>query len=286
MGDVFKGLIFFVAKPCFLKGKALFYFKGFVYLATTDNFYYVMENEDIILGQIETYKASSKIWSFKRVDDIVHGINLKLSNMVGSFPFEYAGMVWKDSERLYLCGEFSLNTEKHRQIQDSILAAKSGYAAKRFYMTPNKELVRSDFNSFKLQWMLHCVWEKCKGNGDFRNLLFSIPSDVILVENTTTDNGGSAEFWGCRNRELVRKRKALEKQLREQYQGMPKREIEFLINVETNKIDDIGEWYGQNNIGKIIMICKRCLEDGTMPDIDYGILSLSNIYIAGNLLRF
>lgn len=92
--------------------------------------------------------------------------------------------------------------------------------------------------------MLHCVWEKCKGNEDFQNLLFSIPSDVILVENTTTDNGGSAEFWGCRNRELVRKRKALEKQLREQYQGMPKKEIEFLINVETNKIDDIGEWYG------------------------------------------
>lgn len=76
-----------------------------------------MENEDIILGQIETYKASSMVWSFKRVDDIVHGINLKLSNMVGSFPFEYAGRVWRDSERLYLCGEFSLNTEKHRQIQ-------------------------------------------------------------------------------------------------------------------------------------------------------------------------
>lgn len=108
---------FFVTRPCFLKGKALFYFKGFVYLATTDKFYYVMENEDIILRQIETYKASSRVWSFKRVDDIVHGMNLKLSNMVGSFPFEYAGRVWRDSERLYLCGEFFLNTEKHRQIQ-------------------------------------------------------------------------------------------------------------------------------------------------------------------------
>lgn len=245
-----------------------------------------MKKEDIILGQVETYQASSAVWSFKRVDDIVHGFNLKLSNMVGGFPFEYAGIVWKDSERLYLCGEFSLDEDNHRNIQNLILSAKSGYAAKRFYKAPNKKLVRSDFDEFKLQWMLHCVWEKCKGNEDFRNLLLSIPSDVILVENTTTDNGGSAEIWGCRNKELVNKRKTVEKQLRKQYQDKTKKEIEYLINVETNKIDDIGEWRGQNNIGKILMICKQCLEDGSVPEIDYELLNRKNIYLSGNLLSF
>lgn len=245
-----------------------------------------MKNGDIILGQVEAYKASSKVWSFKRVDDIVHGVNLKLGNMVGGFPFEYAGVIWKDSERLYLCGEFSFNTEEHRQVQNLILAAKSGYAAKRFHKTPNKRLVRSDFNMFRLQWMLHCVWEKCKGNEDFRSLLLSLPSEIILIENTTTNNGDSAELWGCRNKELVKKRKAAEKQIRERYKGMSKKDIEFLINVETNKIDNIGEWHGQNNMGKILMICKQCLEDGTTPDIDYDILNQSNIYILGNLLRF
>lgn len=245
-----------------------------------------MKKEDIILGQVENYKASSNVWSFKRVDDIVNGVNLKLSNMVGGFPFEYAGILWKDSERLYLCGEFSHNTEEHRQIQNLILAAKSGYAAKRFYKTPNKKLVRSDFKSFKLQWMLHCVWEKCKGNEEFRKLLLSIPSDVILVENTTIDNGGSAEIWGCRNKELVNKRKIVEAQLREQHQDKTKKEIEYLINVETNKIDDIGEWRGQNNIGKILMICRQCIEEGTVPDIDYNMLNEAKIYIAGNLISF
>ena len=245
-----------------------------------------MKKEDIILGQVENYKASSNVWSFKRIDDIVNGVNLKLSNMVGGFPFVYAGILWKDSERLYLCGEFSHNTEEHRQIQNLILAAKSGYAAKRFYKTPNKKLVRSDFNSFKLQWMLHCVWEKCKGNEEFRKLLLSIPSDVILVENTTTDNGGSAEIWGCRNKELVNKRKIVEAQLREQHQDKTKKEIEYLINVETNKIDDIGEWRGQNNIGKILMICRQCIEEGTVPDIDYNMLNEAKIYIAGNLISF
>ena len=52
-----------------------------------------MKKEDIILGQVENYKASSNVWSFKRVDDIVNGVNLKLSNMVGGFPFEYAGIL-------------------------------------------------------------------------------------------------------------------------------------------------------------------------------------------------
>lgn len=243
-----------------------------------------MKKEDIILGQFETYKASSKVWSFKRVDDIVHGFNLKLSNMVGCFPFEYAGRVWRDSERLYLCGEFSHNTEAHRQIQSQILSAKSGYAAKRFYKTPNKNSVRSDFETFKLQWMLHCVWKKCEGNADFRKLLLSLPSDIILVENTTTDNGGSAGCWGCKNKKLVDERKVVERQLREQYKGLSKKEIDYLVNIETNKIDDIGEWSGQNNIGKILMICKHYLEDGSLPDIDYDILNSSRIYILGDLL--
>lgn len=95
------------------------------------------------------------------MDDIVHSVNLRLNNMIGGFPFEYAGMVWKDSERLYLCGEFSLNEDNHKKIQNFILTAKSGYAAKDFY---------------------------------------KIPSDVIIVVNTTTENGGSAEFRGYRNK--------------------------------------------------------------------------------------
>ena len=78
--------------------------------------------------------------------------------------------------------------------------------------------------------------------------------------------------------------KLVERQLREQYKGLSKKEIDYLVNIETNKIDDIGEWSGQNNIGKILMICKHCLEDGSLPDIDYDILNSSRIYILGDLL--
>ena len=76
---------------------------------------------NIILGQEEVYTANSNVWSFKRVRDIINGINLRLSNMAGGFPFEFSGTTWADSERLYLCGEFSDYTVKHRVIQQELL---------------------------------------------------------------------------------------------------------------------------------------------------------------------
>ena len=102
-------------------------------------------SENIVLGREEVYKASSRVWSFHKVDDIVEGINIKLSNMVGGFSFKFAGTEWKDSERLYLCGEFSSNTDEHNRIQSAIISSKSGYAAKRFVKTPKKKFVRDDF---------------------------------------------------------------------------------------------------------------------------------------------
>ena len=148
------------------------------------------------IGREEVYQASSRIWSFKQVDDIVNGITLRVTNMAGGYPFECGGRVWADSERLYLCGEYSNDTEEHLGIQKELCSATSGYAAKRFYKAKHKKQVRSDFKEFRLQWMLFCVWTKCQGNEDFRKLLQSIPHDAILVENTTTDTGGHCRDLG------------------------------------------------------------------------------------------
>lgn len=145
------------------------------------------DNINLVLGREEVYKASPRILSFKFTDDIVNGINLNLSNMVSAYPFEYGGYQWKDSERLYLCGEFSTSSEQDYSIQQRLVNSVSGFAAKRFVKSPNKRFVRADFASFRLQWMLYVVWQKCKGNIDFRKLLMQVPNDVILVENTTTD---------------------------------------------------------------------------------------------------
>ena len=168
---------------------------------------------NIILGQEEIYIANPKVWSFKKVEDIVNGFNLRLTNMAGGFPFEFNGMTWKDSERLYLCGEYSYDTDRHKEIQQKLLGYTSGYAAKRFVKARYRKEVRADFPSFRLQWMLFCVWQKCKGNRDFQRLLLSMPEDVTLVENTTTDKWESATIWGCKNPELHNQRANLEQKL-------------------------------------------------------------------------
>ena len=241
---------------------------------------------NITLGQEEVYPATPNVWSFKKVDDIVNGINLRLSNMAGGFPFAFNGTTWTDSERLYLCGEYSNESVKHRVIQQELLDATSGYAAKRFVKAKYRKEVRADFPTFRLQWMLFCVWQKCKVNRDFQNLLLSIPDDVTLVENTTTDKWESAVIWGCKNQELHSKRVNLEKALIKRHQDLSKREMYTLINLETNKINDVGEWRGQNNIGKILMLCRDCIANATEPNIDYELLRNANIHLLGQKLTF
>ena len=116
-------------------------------------------------------------------------------------------------------------------------------------------------------------------------LNLSIPDDVILVEETTTDPGGSGRIWGCSNRELVEARKTLAKSLTENYANLSKKALAHLVNVETNAIRNIGLFTGQNNIGKILMICRECLKQGTVPKIDLDLLRSKNIHLLGRLVR-
>ena len=242
--------------------------------------------KDYNLGKMEAYPASERVWTFKYTNDIVNGMNLRLSNMAGGFPFEFNGITFKDSERLYLCGEWSNDTDEHRSIQEQLMRATSGYAAKRFVKSKNKSKVREDFPSFRLQWMIFCVWKKCKENEAFRQLLLSIPPDVVLVENTTDDKWESAQIWGCRNKELVNKRNILKKELKPKHKDLKDEDLSLLINVETNKINNIGVWIGQNCIGKILMLCRDCIVEGIEPTIDYDLLNRSNIYLFGKRLSF
>lgn len=241
----------------------------------------------IILDRKEVYDPMTQnVWPFKHVDDIVEGIKLDLCNMTSCYPFEVEGMRWRSSEELYLAGEFSNNTTEHFAIQEELRAAKSPYAAKRFVKGKHRKEVREDFTEFRTQWMLWCVWQKCKGNIDFRRKLLSIPDDVILVEETTTDTGGSGQIWGCANRELVDARTAVAQSVREKRSNLSKKNLAFLINVETNAVRNVGIFSGQNDIGKILMLCRDCIKRGIEPDIDLELLRSKNIHILGKCLTF
>ncbi len=245
------------------------------------------DSAPIILDREEVYDPTEQtIWPFKHVDDIVEGIKLDLCNMTSCYPFEVEGMKWRSSEELYLSGEFSNDTTGHLFIQEELRKAKSPYAAKRFVKGKYRKQVREDFTEFRTQWMLWCVWQKCKGNVDFRRKLLSIPDNVILVEETTTDTGGTGRVWGCSNRELVEVRKQAAMSLTEKHTNLTKKNLAFLINVETNAIRNKGLFFGQNNIGKILMICRDCIKRGITPEININLLRSKNIHILGKRLTF
>lgn len=106
----------------------------------------------------------------------------RLGNMSGGFHFTLFDMKWYSSEHLYLCGEWSLNDDKCTEIQQYIRTMPSGYYAWNCSKAKYKNEIRDDFPSFRLQWMLWCVWQKCQLNEDYANLLRSVPDDVVIVE--------------------------------------------------------------------------------------------------------
>lgn len=137
-----------------------------------------------VLGRQECLDPQSlKLLTYGRPSDICRGFKSgRLGNMAGGFHFELLGMRWYSSEHLYLCGEWSLNTDKCREVQQYVRMIRSGDWAKRCSKAKYGKDIRSDFGSFRLQWMLWCVWQKCRLNKDFAELLKSVPDDVVIVE--------------------------------------------------------------------------------------------------------
>lgn len=246
-----------------------------------------IQNYILSFSNVEAYDASTlNCFALRHRYDVRQGLSLSLGNMVRGFGFDLQGIHFNNSECAYIAGAFSDGTDAHLAIQRRLVACDNGFAAKKQIRKPHESEKRADWEEFNVQWMLYCVWQKCKGNEDFRKLLLQIHQDVVLVENTTTDKWNSAEIWGCKNWDLVNKRANLATVLMERHKDLRHKERDYIINVETNKINDIGVWKGQNNIGKILMLCRNCIQEGTEPQIDYDLLRRSNIYILGDLLTF
>ena len=243
------------------------------------------------LERVEKYDATLvHCCSFAKASDIVDGVNIRLTNMAGGYPFIFSGITWHDSEMLYLCGEFSESSPLHQNIQEQIRNQTSGYAAKRFVKNKNKHLIRQDFADFRVQWMLFVVWMKCKGNAEFASLLSQIPQDSIIIEDTTKQRCETKEIWGCSNLELARRKAEVKrrvvKQAKTDNPKISKAALQRLVNSETCKVNGIGEFVGENNLGKILMICRDCLTQGIEPPIDYALLESKGIHIMGKHLTF
>lgn len=124
---------------------------------------------------------------YSRPHDMCEGMELHLANMASGFPHYALGHLWQSTEHLYLLGEWSNGTPEHLAIQQDVLTAKSGYAAKRFKKTKHKSAIRTDYPTFRLDWMMWCIWQKCINSEAFRNHLLSLPDDAVIVELVKRD---------------------------------------------------------------------------------------------------
>lgn len=247
----------------------------------------------IDIASIDFYKEetidarSVEAWSFRKAEDERDGYDIDLGNMCITYPFEVRGRLFTNSEALYICGLFSHDTAKHKEIQEKLIVAKSGYDAKKVVRQKYEDYFgREDWETYNVEYMKWCVWQKVKGNSDFRQLLMNIPRNAYIIENSTQQKGATALFWGMANKELENKRTIIEECAIYKNPTLSKKELNRVQMEERNKINHIGTWQGVNCMGKILKYLQLCLLDNVEPQINYDLLRSKQIYLFGNLLTF
>ena len=241
---------------------------------------------DFDFGREEAYDATSEVcYAFRRGTDERNGIVLSLGNMVSGYPFEIEGIRFENSECAYIVGAFSNGTAEHLNLQSRLVECTNGFMAKKAIRQPHESEKRADWESFNIQWMLYVVWQKCLGNRDFRKLLLSLPTDAVIIEDSTFQTGHTATVWGTRNMELKRRLNAYKKELKAQ--GFNKAAIKKACDAKRlGEWSQVGKYMGRNVMGKILMVCRDSIREKVEPRIDYDLLRRSNIYLFGKLLTF
>lgn len=242
---------------------------------------------EIMLGRTEVYDTTRQnCWAFCKSTDVRGGITLSLGNLCGGYPFPFCGHIFRSSECAYLCGEFSLDAPLNKVIQQNLMDEPNAFVQKKVIKKANMEHVRQDWAEIRLQWMLYVVWCKCIGNSEFRELLLSVPSDAVIIEDSTNNHGATATLWGAKNKELKRCRWEKKKEVCAQHQGLKKNALKLLVSEECGKINNVGCFIGENNLGKILKMCQIALIHHVSPPIDYALLKEKKIYLLGKLLTF
>lgn len=247
-----------------------------------------LKEEDINLFQEEVYNAETvKTWSFCKSEDKRNDIENTLGNMCKGFPFTIEGEEWQTSESAYIAGLFSNEGDEYLNIQKELQCEANGYSAKKEIRRKYEEKYkRADWEQFNVQWMLYVVWQKCKTNERFAELLTSIPKDAIIIENSTAQNGVTSGFWGAKNEQLQSCRAIIEQDVEIRLYDKSMKEIDRKKMIERNKINNVGQWYGVNCMGKILKICQLSLLSGIEPHINYDLLRNKRIFILGRLMTF
>ena len=234
-----------------------------------------MRNQIDIFGYLvreEVYDASSlSCYAFRHGYDVKDGVVLGLGNIVSGYPFEIQCVQFHNSECAYIAGAYSDGSVRHQALQEELADCTNGFLAKKAIRKPNEAIKRGDWEEFNMTWMLYVVWMKCLGNGDFRKLLLSLPSDAVIIEDSTFQVGRTATVWGTRNMDLKKRLNLYKKGLKAQ--GFNKAAIKRMQDEKRlGEWSKIGRFVGKNVMGKILMLCRDALLNDCEPCIDYALL--------------
>lgn len=252
----------------------------------------------IDLHSIKTIDCTKqRVWAFRKSEDEIEEkgeiIENRLGNMAAGFPFKVAidndEYVFSNSEALYICGMFSDNTAEHNEVQKALYADKSGYSAKKNIRGKHESEKRADWNEFNVEWMKWVILQKVQGSAAFRDLLLKIPSNAIILENSTfqqkKENDTSA-FWGARNEKLKTATKTVENYIDFTHPYEKKAITDRLKMKVRNELQYIGKYVGVNCMGGILKMAQLYLLNGTPMPIDYDLLNSKHIHLFGHLLQF
>jgi len=242
--------------------------------------------DGIVLDRVEHYDASQvDCYAFRCSTDVKDGHSLALGNMANGFPFVFHGVTFANSELAYICGYFSEDSQLHRGLQEKLVGMSNGLRAKWTIRHRHAGDARGDWEDFNEQWMLHVVWSKVLGSKAFQKVLLGIPQEAVIIEDSTSQAGRTAEVWGTRNKALKDSTKRYKAELK--VQGLGKTAIKRELDAHR-----LGEWSrqgvfeGKNIMGKILMMCARALRAGVEPPIDYALLRSKQIHLLGSVLTF
>lgn len=236
------------------------------------------------------------VWAFRKSEDVVKNEGEEVENKLGNMAackfkvtIDNDEYIFSNSEALYICGMFSHNTAEHNEIQKALFEEKSGYSAKKNVRRKNENKKRADWNEFNVEWMKWVILQKVQGSAEFRDLLLKIPSNAIIVENSTfqqkKENDTSA-FWGARNEELKTATKTVENYIDFTHPYEKKAITDRLKMKARNELQYIGKYVGVNCMGGILKMAQLYLLNGTPMPIDYDLLNSKYIHLFGHLLQF
>ena len=134
--------------------------------------------------------------------------------------------------------------------------------------------------------MLYVVWQKVKQNRKFRDLLMAVPNNAIIIEDSTYQRGATSDFWGAKNDERKEFSKDVELKLEAEDLDISIDEEDAERDKIVNNVCYYGTYVGYNAMGKILTICRQCLENKTEPDIDYELLKSKHIHMLGEEVDF